>query len=310
MLSQTISHYRILNRLGASLIGDVYLAEDSHLGRIVSLTLLPEWYDVDRMQRVTHECRAISALNHPNIRTIYDVGRHRSQYFIVTEYVDGPTLRDYLGYTRLRVAEALEAAIQILSGLAAAHSAGILHRDLRPDNIVVRPDGFVKILDFGLAKLVEQNAMLVALGESRDVTEDLNEEQNKSPGETGKADDLDVDDPYRTQPLGTPVTDRLNLAAVEKVGAGATGLWWSAGTIGYLSPEHLRDEPIDERSDLFSFGVVLYEMCAGRLPFEGKKAGEVLSAILENEPPPLRRFMPEAPVELEKIIGRVLAKNR
>jgi serine/threonine protein kinase len=167
LLSQTISHYRILHRLGTSLIGEVYLAEDTHLGRTVALTLLPEWYDAERMQRVTRECRAISALNHPNIRTIYDVGNHRSQYFIVTECVDGPTMRDYLSYTRLKVDAVIDIALQILAGLAAAHSAGVLHRDLRPDNIVIRPDGFVKILDFGLAKLVEQDAMMVALGEAR-----------------------------------------------------------------------------------------------------------------------------------------------
>jgi eukaryotic-like serine/threonine-protein kinase len=307
LLSQTISHYRILHRLGTSLIGEVYLAEDTHLGRTVALTLLPEWYDAERMQRVTRECRAISALNHPNIRTIYDVGNHKSQYFIVTEYVDGPTIRDYLGYTRLKVEEVIDAAMQILAGLAAAHSAGVLHRDLRPDNIVLRPDGLVKILDFGLAKLVEQDAMMVALGEAREITEDLSDAKIEKE-ET--SDQEDSSDPYKTQPLAIPVTFKLNLAALEKVGAGATGLWWSPGTIGYLSPEQIRDEPIDERSDIFSFGVVLYEMCAGRLPFEGSKAGDVLGAILEEEPAPIRFFMREAPDELESIIGKALAKKR
>jgi serine/threonine protein kinase len=292
------------------LIGEVYLAEDSHLGRTVALTLLPEWYDAERMQRVARECRAISALNHPNIRTIYDVGQHRSQYYIVTEYVDGPTMRDYLGHTRLRIEEVIDVGLQILSGLSAAHLAGVLHRDLRPDNIVLRPDGFVKIIDFGLTKLVEQNSMMVALNEAREITEDLNVENIKAESVSPIDDDNDDDDPYKTQPLGIPVTFKLNLAALEKVGAGATGLWWSLGTIGYLSPEQIRDEPVDERSDLFSFGVVLYEMCAGRLPFEGKKAGEVLSTILESEPPPVRRFMPGAPEALESIISKALAKKR
>jgi serine/threonine protein kinase/tetratricopeptide (TPR) repeat protein len=309
LLSQTISHYRIVNRIGTSLIGEVYLAEDTHLGRTVALTLLPEWYDAERMQRVTRECRAISALNHPNIRTIYDVGQHKSQYFIVTEYVDGPTMRDYLSHTRLQIEEVIGAALQILAGLAAAHSAGVLHRDMRPDNIVLRRDGFVKILDFGLAKLVEQDALMVALGEARQITEDLNDEKIKTERE-GTPDDEDSSDPYKTQPLGIPVTFKLNLAALEKVGAGATGLWWSPGTIGYLSPEQIRDEPIDERSDIFSFGVVLYEMCAGRLPFEGSKAGDVLSSILEEEPAPIRHFMREAPRELELIIARALEKRR
>jgi eukaryotic-like serine/threonine-protein kinase len=309
LLSQTISHYRIVHRLGTSLIGEVYLAEDTHLGRTVALTLLPEWYDAERMQRVTRECRAISALNHPNIRTIYDVGNHRSQYFIVTEYVDGPTMRDHLSYTRLKIEEVIDVALQILAGLAAAHSAGVLHRDLRPDNIVLRRDGFVKILDFGLAKLVEHDAMMVALVETKAITEDLNDEKLKTErGETPSDDDSS--DPYKTQPLAIPVTFKLNLAALEKVGAGATGLWWSPGTIGYLSPEQIRDEPIDERSDIFSLGVVLYEMCAGRLPFEGSKAGDVLSSILEDDPAPIRLFMREVPDELESIIGKALAKKR
>jgi eukaryotic-like serine/threonine-protein kinase len=309
LLSQTISHYRIVHRIGTSLIGEVYLAEDTYLGRTVALTLLPEWYDVERMQRVTRECRAISALNHPNIRAIYDVGQHKSQYFIVTEYVDGPTMRDYLSHTRLKVEELIDAAMQILAGLAAAHTAGVLHRDLRPDNIVLRPDGLVKILDFGLAKLVEQDAMMVALGEAREITEDLSDEKINQESEK-TPDNEDSSDPYKTQPLAIPVTFKLNLAALEKVGAGATGLWWSPGTIGYLSPEQIRDEPIDERSDIFSFGVVLYEMCAGRLPFEGSKAGDVLSAILEEEPAPIHLFMREAPDELESIIGKALAKKR
>ncbi len=303
MLSQTISHYRILNHLGVSLLGEVYLAEDTQLGRKVSLILLPEQFtrDSERMQRLSKEARVLSSLNHPNIRMIYEVGQDQSQYFIANEFVEGPTLRAYLSYTRMNLDEALNVAQQSLAGLAAAHAAGVLHRDLKPENIVLRPDGYVKILDFGLAKLAEQNSLMIDLGEPNEIketTEDLIVESPNAETTEARIDEI-APDPYRTKPL----------EKTEGNPALSNSLWWTPGTMGYFSPEHARGEPIDERSDIFSLGVVLYEMCAGRLPFNGGATSEILGAILQSDPPPIRRFMPEAPEELEWIIDKALAKD-
>jgi serine/threonine protein kinase/Flp pilus assembly protein TadD len=310
LLSQTISHYRILNHLGTSLLGEVYLAEDTRLGRKVALLLLPEQFsrNVERMRRLAQEARILSSLNHPNIRMIYEVGQDESRHFIAAEFVEGPTLRAYLSYTRMKLDEVIDVTLQLLAGLAAAHTAGVIHRDLKPENIVLRPDGYVKILDFGLAKLVEQDSMMVDLIETKQVTEDLTVEPLDTEKPEVSADEI-ARDPYQTKPL-------------EIGGAGGqgnrgpsqfiteSGLWWMSGTTGYLSPEQVRGEPLDQRSDIFSLGVVVYEMCTGRLPFEGLTTTGVLNAILKGAPPPLSRFMPGVPEELAWIVDKALTKDR
>jgi eukaryotic-like serine/threonine-protein kinase len=315
MLSQTISHYRILNHLGTSLIGEVYLAEDNHLGRKVALTLLSEQFTrvSERMERLARDARILSSLNHPNIRMIYEVGQDQSRHFIATEFAEGPTLRAYLSYTRMKPGEVLEVALQAVTGLAAAHAVGVLHRDLKPENIILRPDGYVKILDFGLAKLVERDAMLVNLagspiGPHTPTTEDLNaamtELQSNDP----------VTDPYQTRPLDSgseaESLDRvMSESGSPPLSRTEKDLWWMAGTPGYLSPEQMLGGTVDERSDIFSLGVVLYEMCTGRLPYEGVTMTSVINSISRGSPKPVRRFLPEAPEELDWIIDKALAKD-
>lgn len=319
MVSRTISHYRILYHIGTSLIGEVYLAEDSQLGRKVALLLLPEQFtrDTDRVQRLAEEARIISTLNHPNIRMMYEVNfdlvNGQQQYFIANEWVEGPTLREHLGYTRMRFDEVLDVTTQTVTGLGAAHSAGVLHRDLKPENVMIRPDGYVKILDFGVAKLVEQDTMLVDLADSTELPIEAAANKDAATDEI-RIDELGQGDPYGTKPLGATNFGKLTsfLTSDEKPSAArsATGLWWMPGTTGYLSPEQIRGETIDERSDLFSLGVVVYEMCTGHVPFEGQTTTSVLSSILQISPPPIRRFMPDAPEELEWIVTKLLAKER
>jgi len=326
MLQPKISHYRILYNVGSSLLGDVYLAEDLHLGRKVALLFLPDQFsrDAEQMQRLAEEARVISSLNHPNIRMMYEVGHEQTengvQYFIANEWVEGPTLREHLNSTRMRLAEVLETATQIVTGLVAAHIAGVLHRDLKPENVMIRPDGYVKILDFGLAKLIEQDSIMVDLSgpSTGAVTEPIAEQT----AETSELTPLEIrlsdtaeNDIYSTKPLDPAEAARLTAVFGERKNDSSparstTGLWWMPGTTGYLSPEQVRGEPIDERSDLFSFGVMVYEMCTGRLPFEGQTTTGVLSSILQTAPPPIRRFMPDAPEELEWIVTKLLAKER
>lgn len=309
---------------GTSLIGEVYLAEDLQLGRKIALLLLSEDFtsDTERMQRLAQEARIISSLNHPNIRTLYEVSYDESedgkQYFIANEWVEGPTLREHLVYTRMRMEEALDVTMQVVTGLAAAHAAGVLHRDLKPANIMIRPDGFVKILDFGLAKLIEQDTMLVSLGSSPplNLAADLTPPPAQIDATTAeiRIDGSVETDPYGTKPLDpaqlAKLTSVLNQDGKPSAAHSTTGLWWMPGTTGYLSPEQVRGEMADERSDLFSLGVVVYEMCTGRLPFEANTTTGVLSSILQAAPPPIRRFMPDAPEELEWIVIKLLAKER
>ncbi|MBL8190827.1 MAG: protein kinase, partial [Acidobacteria bacterium] len=322
MLSQTISHYRILYHIGTSLIGEVYLAEDVKLGRKVALLMLPEQFarDTERIERLSHEARIISTLNHPNIRMMYEVSSDRvhgqSLYFIANEWVEGPTLREHLAYTRMRIEEVLDVTSQIVSGLGAAHAAGVLHRDLKPENVMIRPDGYVKILDFGLTKLIEQDTMLVELGGAVVPPQ----EEPIVPVDAATAE-IRISpegalDPYRTKPLDAAEAAKLTEALKQKdstqhrsAARSTTGLWWMPGTTGYLSPEQIVGDPVDERSDLFSLGVMLYEMCTGRLPFEGQTTTGVLSSILQNAPPPILRSMPDAPEELEWIVTKLLAKD-
>jgi len=344
LLSQNISHYKILNYLGGNLIGEVYIAEDARLGRKVALQILSEKFtrDGERMNRLAQEARSLSALNHPNIRMIYEVGSDSTDgalhHFIATEYVDGQNLRIHLSRRRFKLGEILDALLQTATGLAAAHAAGVLHRDLQPENIVLRADGYVKIIDFGLAKLLEQDSMMIELGAVPVAapralapesftgppatlpaaligTESLEDEDGKDEGsDEGPEEDEDEDedeievDPYRTRRLdgGFPAGPEKSFSSPR----GTAEIWWAPRTSGYLSPEQIRGEPVDERSDIFSLGVVAYEMCAGRLPFEGRTANSMLNSILQSPPPPLNKFLPGAPDELEWIIAKALSKDR
>jgi eukaryotic-like serine/threonine-protein kinase len=265
---ETVSHYRIISPLGSGGMGDVYLAQDTVLSRQVALKLLPEYFtrDRDRLRRFQQEARAASALNHPNIITIYEIGQVDDRHFIATEFIDGTTLRqNFFGEGRhtsgkpLRLREVLDIAIQTADALAAAHEAGIVHRDIKPENIMVRRrDSYVKVLDFGLAKLTEGA--------------------------------VDSEAPTR---------------ANVKTSAGVV-----MGTASYMSPEQARGEQVDARTDIWSFGVVLYELVAGCVPFERSTPSEVIASILEREPPPLARYSREVPPELERIVNKALTKNR
>jgi serine/threonine protein kinase len=261
-LDKVIAHYRILNKIGAGGMGEVYLAEDIRLGRKVALKVLPEKFtkDEERIRRFTQEAKAASALNHPNIITIYDIGQTDSSHFIATEYVEGQTLRQHLNQARLGVKQTLDIAVQACSALAAAHQAGVVHRDIKPENIMLRGDGVVKLLDFGLAKLTETQAAVSA--EAPTV-----KQVNTEPGVI-------------------------------------------MGTLKYLSPEQARGLKVDARTDVFSFGVVLYEMVTGISPFKGETASDVIASILMKEPEPLSFYSPEAPVELQRIISKALCKDR
>jgi serine/threonine-protein kinase len=258
---QLLSHYRVLHRLGAGGMGEVFLAEDGRLGRKVALKILRPGVAGDRqgLDRFAQEARAASALNHPNILTIYDVGEWDGVPFIATEFIDGETLRARLGRGRIDPARAVDIGTQIARALAAAHEAGIVHRDIKPENVMLRRDGYVKVLDFGLAKLTGPHAL-----------------------------GLDVDGVTR--------------AAVDT----KPGL--VLGTFHHMSPEQARGQAVDARSDLFSAGVVLYEMIAGRLPFTGSSAADVIGAILHVEPAPLASLaaVPEA---LSDLVDRAVRKR-
>jgi eukaryotic-like serine/threonine-protein kinase len=265
MDSKTVSHYRILEKLGAGGMGKVYLAEDTKLGRKVAIKILSEEYTTnkDRLSRFEQEASAASALNHPNILTIYEVGVDEGRHFIATEYIDGVTLRRKAAASQLEIREILEIVIQIASALEEAHTAGIVHRDIKPDNVMVRRNGYVKVLDFGLAKLTEAYV-----------------EQS----------------PYDTE-AATKMLVQTDAGVVM-------------GTSHYMSPEQARGKPIDARSDIWSLGVVLYELVTGRTPFEGETSTDVIVAITQKEPATLARFAPEVPAELDWIVTRALRKDR
>lgn len=259
-----VSHYRILEKLGAGGMGEVYLAEDMKLGRKVAIKILSEEYTTnkDRVHRFELEAAAASNLNHPNILTIHEVGADDGRHFIATEYIDGVTLRQKAAEAPMEIREILDIAIQVASALEEAHLAGIVHRDVKPDNIMVRRNGYVKVLDFGLAKLTET--------------------VDRSP--------LDPD-------AATRVLVHTDAGVVM-------------GTSHYMSPEQARGKPVDARSDIWSLGVVIYEMAAGRTPFSGETSTDVIVAITQKEPPPLARFAPEVPAELDWIVNKALRKDR
>lgn len=261
---EKISHYKILQKLGAGGMGVVYLAEDMKLGRKVAIKILSHEFTTnkDRLNRFEQEASAASNLNHPNILTIHEVGVDDGRHYIATEFIDGVTLRRKMAATPLEIPEILDVAIQVGSALEEAHSAGIVHRDVKPDNIMVRRNGYVKVLDFGLAKLTEVI------------------DRSPSDGEAS-----------------TRVLVHTDAGVVM-------------GTSHYMSPEQARGKPVDARSDIWSLGVVIYEMVAGRTPFEGETSTDVIVAITQKEPPPLARFAPHVPPELDWIVMKALRKDR
>jgi hypothetical protein len=262
LVGQSIGHYQILALLGSGGMGDVYLARDTRLGRKVALKLLPDYLtdDEGRIRRFRQEARAASALNHPNVLTIYEIEQAGGRYFIATEFVEGETLRQRLKGGRFRPCEALDVAAQIAGALSKAHQAGIIHRDIKPENIMLDAEGRAKVLDFGLAKY--------------------------------------------TRPLGGVAADDANTESVHTV----PGMLM--GTTAYMSPEQARGLAVDARTDVWSLGVVLYEMLAGRKPFGGQTPSDVLAAILEREPEPLPAEDADVTDELRRIVSKALRKDR
>ncbi|MBI1765052.1 MAG: protein kinase [Acidobacteria bacterium] len=295
MALEQVSHYRIISKLGSGGMGEVYLAEDLNLGRRVALKLLPERYtqDAERVRRFEQEARAASSLSHPNIITIYEIGctapETGGRHFIVTEYVEGETLRERLHSGQFEHELALEIAMQIAAALTAAHGAGITHRDIKPENLMLRPDGIVKVLDFGLAKLTEAVAAEHP-GSEQSTHEVFDPGVTHAETASWHHDDWFATADLRAQPQTHP------------------GM--ILGTLAYMSPEQARGLKVDHRTDIFSLGAVLYEIVAGRPPFQAKTTGDMIVEILDRQPPPLQRFAKQAPDELEWIVGKALAKER
>ncbi len=259
--------YEVVSLIGKGGMGEVYHARDTRLGRKVALKVLSAdvTQNEDRVRRFQQEARAASALNHPNIITIYDVGQIEEAHFIATEFIDGETLRQKMKRTEMPLLEILDIAIQAATALAAAHQAGIMHRDIKPENIMMRSDGYVKVLDFGLAKLIEN---------------------------TGGQQPIDTDPEAETESMVNTKPGTV------------------MGTVSYMSPEQARGLVLDARTDIFSLGVVIYEMIAGRAPFDGATISEVIAAIISKRPSPLARYVAEVPIEMERIVSKSLGKDR
>ena len=262
LLGRSVSHYQVISALGEGSVGQVYLALDLRLGRKVALKFLRQEFtrDPKLAQRFMREAQAASGINHPNIVTIFEIEENECGHFIATEFIEGQTLRQRLAGGGMKLNEALDISIQLARALDAAHTAGIVHRDIKPENIMVRIDGLVKVLDFGLAKL--------------------------------GGDDLETTD------------DCLPSTSPLQMGSGAV-----MGTISYMSPEQSLGQKVDHRADIFSLGVVLYEMVTGAKPFTGESPASVSDAIVYYAPVPLRRKRPETPSALERVINRALEKD-
>src|SRR5436189_1080097 len=274
LVGQTIGHYKISKRIGTGGMGEVYLATDMTAGRQAALKLLPARFtsDAERLKRFQQEARTLVGLNHPNILTVYEIGEDHSTHYIASELIEGETLRQRLMRGRMEVGEAVDVAIQVASALGAAHETGIVHRDIKPENIMLRPDGYVKVLDFGIAKLAE-SAFAKPPSQCFGV-----------PGATADG-------------AGSMTLAETNLGSI-------------LGTVRYMSPEQARGAQVDKRTDVWSLGVVLYEMATGHAPFTGETPGEVMTSILEKEPPPLTSYLAHTPAELQQIITRTLRKER
>jgi tetratricopeptide (TPR) repeat protein/predicted Ser/Thr protein kinase len=264
-----LGRYTVSSLLGTGGMGEVYLAQDTSLRRLVAIKLLPGEFTRDdaRLGRFQREAQAASGLNHPNILTIHEIGEHEGHHFIATEYIEGESLRQHLARTRMEIREALDVAQQVAAALAAAHDAGIVHRDIKPENIMIRRDGLAKVLDFGLAKLAQDR-----------------------------------------EPAATPAAQGTEGFTVPRAAETEPGT--IMGTASYMSPEQARGLPVDARIDTWSMGVVLYEMIAGRRPFEGATKTDILAVILHREPSSLLLFRSDAPAELERIVEKALAKER
>src|SRR5262249_33189305 len=270
----TLSHYRIVSKLGAGGMGEVYLAQDAKLDRKVALKVLPG--DVasnrDRMERFVREAKAAAALNHPNIAHIYEIGESEGTHFIAMEFIDGVTLREKIHREGASLSKLLKYLTQVAEGLTKAHAAGIVHRDLKPDNIMITRDDYAKVLDFGLAKLVE---------------------------------------PQRSFGSNQNGSSEIATAIIQQPGGQESIAGTVIGTVGYMSPEQAsgRVHEIDHRSDIFSFGCILFEAATRQKAFEGKDALDSLHKIVHSPPPRLKDLNPLAPDDLQRVVRRCLTKE-